>query len=70
MVLKHDPPHIKLYDWPNVPKRAKELAEEYDIEGISCVVVIPEEMYGSAAAGELASMIDLEDVAETYRFIH
>ena len=70
MTRNNKPPHIELYDWPNVPKRAKELADEYDIEGISCVAVIPEELYDSAASGELVAMFDVEDVAETYRFIH
>ena len=70
MALKHDPPHIRLYDWPNVPKRAREIADQLDIEGISCVAVIPEELYDSSASGELDKMVDVEDVAETYRFIH
>lgn len=42
MTREHDPPHIKLYEWPNVPTRAKELADSHDIEEILGVALVPD----------------------------
>lgn len=38
----HDPPHIKLYDWPNVPQRAKDLAALNGMDGMLAVAIIPD----------------------------
>lgn len=44
MTREHDPPHIRLYDWPNVPQRAKQFAEINDLDNILGVALIPEEL--------------------------
>lgn len=71
MALTHDdPPHIKLYDWPNVPERAAELADELDIEDILCVVVVPKDMHISAKDLGLVSYDEIDDSDVVYQFIH
>ena len=71
MTREHDPPHIKLYDWPNVPERAKELADEWDINDILCVAVVPPDMQKSEAFTEIAYMTDdIDDIDAMYCFIH
>lgn len=71
MTREHDPPHIRLYDWPNVPQRAKELADEHDIDDILCVAVVCDEMLASYAYGELPEATDhFDDGDVIYCFIH
>lgn len=71
MPREHDPPHIKLYDWPHVPQRANDLADEHDIDDILCVAIVPTDMRQSEAFTEIAYQTDdIDDGDMLYCFIH
>lgn len=71
MTREHDPPHIRLYDWPNVPGRAKELADTHDIDNILCVAVVRDDMLESYAFGEISETTEhIDDGDALYCFIH
>ena len=71
MSREHDPPHIRIYDWPNVPQMARTYADSHDIESIIGVVVVPNDMPNTdylIAHDDVEWVLD--DDGTEYGFIH